>query len=297
MANNIEKYNKRGLQTSYVSVIVGISLVLFMLGMVIGTYLWFENLQNASKENIEIDLFFDAELNDADIKFIEQDLKKYPEIKKVWFVSPDRALEVFNDGNSEEINAIKEIYEGKSPLPPSITFNPRADIANKTAVEELKSKILKAYPEKVTELNYNAKELENVNLGFLKAIYVFAVLAILLIVVAFAIINNTIRLSLYSKRFTIKTMQLVGAKASFIRRPFLGQSILQGIISAILGMALLTGAFFVIESYFFSIDIDYTLLNLGILFGSLITLGSLISILSTWFALNKYLRKKLDDLY
>lgn len=297
MANDIEKYNKRGLQTSYVSVIVGISLVLFMLGMVIGTYLWFENLQNASKENIEIDLFFNPSLNNSDIKFIEQDLKKYDEIKEAWFVSPDRALEVFNDGNSEEINAIKEIYEGESPLPPSITFHPKAEIANTEAINALKEKLFSAYPNKISDINYNAQELENVNLGFLKAIYVFAILALLLIIVAFAIINNTIRLSLYSKRFTIKTMQLVGAKAKFIRRPFLWHSLLQGVVSAIIGMALLTGAFFVIESYFFSIDIDYTLINLGILFGSLIALGSIISILSTWFALNKYLRKKLDDLY
>lgn len=297
MAKDIEKYNKRGLQTSYVSVIVGISLVLFMLGMVIGTYLWFENLQNASKENIEIDLFFNPSLNNSDIKFIEQDLKKFEQIKEAWFVSPDRALEVFNDGNSAEINAIKEIYEGESPLPPSITFHPKASIATPEAIKALKAELLATYPNKITEINYNKQELENVNLGFLKAIYVFAILAFLLIIVAFAIINNTIRLSLYSKRFTIKTMQLVGAKPRFIRRPFLWHSILQGIVSAILGMALLTGAFFVIESYFFSIDIDYTVTNLGILFGSLIALGSSISVLSTWFALNKYLRKKLDDLY
>src|SRR5690554_7529291 len=102
MGKDIEKYSRRGLQSGYLSVVVGISLVLFMLGLVLGAYFGLEHTQNAAKENIEIDLFFNPELNDSDIKMIEQELKSWEEIKSVWFVSPERALE---DRKSTRLNS------------------------------------------------------------------------------------------------------------------------------------------------------------------------------------------------
>ena len=297
MSIGAEKYSKRGLQTSFVSVIIGISLVLFMLGLLIGAYLGLENLQNSAKEKIEIDVFFNPELNDADIKLVEQELKAFEEIKTVWFVSPDRALAVFKDENSSQIEEIKEIYDGESPFPASITFNPKAIVANTEGLANLKIKLLKQFPEKVSEVNYPVEDVKNVNLGFLRWAYIFAVIGILLTVVAFAIINNTIRLALYSKRFTIKTMQLVGAKSSFIRKPFIWQSILQGILSTIIGMALLMAAFFTAKNYFQELTVTYRLFTFLLLFGALLAIGIFISVFSTWFALNKYLRKSLNDLY
>lgn len=297
MSQGAEKYSKRGLQTSFVSVIIGISLVLFMLGLLIGAYFGLENLQNSAKEKIEVDLFFNPELNHADIKLIEQELKAFEEIKTVWFVSPDRALAVFKDENTSQIEEIKAIYDGESPFPPSITFNPKANISNTEGLANLKIKLLKTFQEELAEVNYPVEDVKNVNLGFLRWAYIFAVIGILLTVVAFAIINNTIRLSLYSKRFTIKTMQLVGAKSSFIRRPFIWQSILQGIFSTLIGMALLMAAFYTAKNYFPELTVTYSLHTLLLLFGSLLAIGIFISVFSTWFALNKYLRKSLNDLY
>jgi cell division transport system permease protein len=121
--------------------------------------------------------------------------------------------------------------------------------------------------------------------------------AALLIIVAVAMINNTIRLSLYSKRFTIKTMQLVGATAGFIRKPFLIQSIYQGVISSMIGLTLLMTLFFAINNTLESIEVSYSWQSFLLLVGSVTGLGVLISFISTWFALNKYLRMKLDDLY
>jgi len=119
----------------------------------------------------------------------------------------------------------------------------------------------------------------------------------LLIIVAIAMINNTIRMSLYAKRFTIKTMQLVGATSSFIRKPFLIQALAQGVISAVVGMALLLALFTGLTNLLDSIELNFSLETLLILFGSLIILGSIITLVSTWISLNKYLRMKLDDLY
>lgn len=296
MAKQIEKHNKRGLQTGYVSVVIGISLVLFMIGLVIGAYFGLENLQKSAKENIEIDLFFSADLNEADIKLIEQELKSWTEIKSVWFVSPERALEVFQD-SEEEIAQIHEIFDGKSPFPPSVTFNPISEIVDKDGLRALSDKLLAEYPNQIEEVNYDENRVNDVNLGFLQWIYLFIVIGVLLSIVAFAMINNTIRLALYSKRFIIKTMQLVGAKHGFIRRPFIINAFFQGIISSIIGMALLLGVFYSLTNYMDMITIVYDLETLLILFGALISVGVFISLFSTWFALNKYLRKKLDDLY
>lgn len=296
MAKGVEKHSKRGLQTSYVSVIIGISLVLLMLGLVIGAYLGLENLQKTAKENIEVDIFFFPTQNDADIKLVEQQLKQLDGIKSVWYVSSDRALEIFED-NEEGLAEIQEIFDGESPFPPSLTFHPKDNIANKEGLKALSDEIMAKYPNEVSEVNYDEARVEDVNLGFLRWVFLALCVGLALMVIAFAMINNTIRLSLYSSRFTIKTMQLVGAKSGFIRKPFLWNSVLQGIISAIIGMALLIVVFYGFERFFENLEVTYNLQTLLILFGSLVALGVFISFVSTWFALNKYLRKKLDDLY
>lgn len=296
MASEVEKYNKRGLQTGYVSVIVGISLVLFMLGLVIGAYFGLDNLQNSSKENVEIDLFFNPSLNEADIKLVEQELKQWNEIKSVWFVSPERALEVFQD-SEEQLNEIKSIFDGNSPFPPSVTFNPKSEHVSIEGLAAISAKLLAEYPNQIDEVNYDENRVNDVNLGFLRWIYIFIAIGLLLAIIAFAMINNTIRLALYSKRFTIKTMQLVGAKPGFIRKPFLLSAIGQGFLSAIIGMGLLMGVFYGLNKYMEDITVTYDLETFGLLLGSLLGIGIFISLLSTWFALNKYLRKRVDDLY
>lgn len=296
MSEKLEKYNRRGLQTGYISIVVGISLVLFMLGLVIGAYFGLENLQSSAKENIEIDLFFSPQMNEADIKLLEQDLKTWDEIKAVWFVSPERALEVFQS-NPDEAAQIKSIFGEESPFPPSVSFHPKSDIVNTEGLRQLADKILATYAGQVIEVNYDENRVREVNLGFLQWIYLFIAIGILLTIVAFAMINNTIRLALYSKRFIIKTMQLVGAKSSFIRKPFLLNAIFQGVMSTIIGTALLLGVFYALSNYMELITLTYDLQTLLFLFGSLLAIGIVISLFSTWFALNKYLRKKLDDLY
>lgn len=296
MKKGVDKHGRRGLQSGYLSVIVGISLVLFMLGLVIGAYFGLENMQQSAKEDIEIDLFFNPSLNDSDIKLIEQELKDWPEIKAVWFVSSERALEVFQP-NDEAANEIKSIYNGASPFPPSVSFHPYSSEVNKERLGALKQKILDEYAESIDEVNYDENRVEQVNLGFLQWVYLFVAIAVLLTIIAFAMINNTIRLALYSKRFTIKTMQLVGAKGGFIRRPFLLNAIAQGFLSAIIGTALLLAVFYALRNYMSLITNTYDLETFLLLFASLIIIGVFISFFSTLFALNKYLRKKLDSLY
>ena len=296
MSSGLEKYNQRGLRTSYASTIIGISLVLFLIGVVIGGVLGLDNIQKQTKENLQGDLFFKADLNDADIKQIEQELKTWKEFKSVAFVSPERAIEIFS-GSGEETDEILSIFEGENPLPSTISFNPTFENATESGMEKIKSKLLAAYPTEIDEVNYDKASVESVNLGFKQFVFLILAIAALLIVVAVAMINNTIRLALYSKRFTIKTMQLVGATPKFIRKPFLWQAILQGLVSAVLGMALLMGLFYALNNVLETIELTFEFSLFVQLFGSLIVLGIVITFISTWFALRKYLRMKLDDLY
>ena len=295
MSKAIEKYNKRGLKTSYVSTIIGISLVLFMIGLVLGGFFGLENVQKQAKENLQADIFFSPELNDADIKQIEQELKTWSEFNDVVYVSQDRALEEFVGlGEKDEI---LEILDGEKPIPTNISYKPKAEYATLEGMEDLKDKILKAYGNSIDEISYQEDSVKSVNLGFKQFVFLFGAVAFLLIVIAVAMINNTIRLALYSKRFSIKTMQLVGATSGYIRRPFLFQAVGIGLMSGLIGMALLMALFYALNNVLSSIEITYELQTFAILLGSLLFIGVLITFISTWFALNKYLRMKLDDLY
>jgi cell division transport system permease protein len=296
MASGVEKYSKRGVRTSYVSTVLGISLVLFMIGLVMGGVIGLKNVEKQAKESLQGDLFFKPQLNAADIKQIEQELKTWDQFKEVFFVSPDRAIEEFS-GTDQNADQILSVFEGDNPLPPTVGFKPKAEFATREGMARIKKALLKAYPDQIDEVNYDKSSVETVSLGFGQFVFLFLVVALLLIIVAVAMINNTIRLALYSKRFTIKTMQLVGATSGYIRRPFLRQSILQGVISSLIGLALLMTLFFALNNTLESLEISFTAEGLGILIGSVFVSGILLTLVSTWIALNKYLRMKLDDLY
>ncbi len=294
MSKAIEKYNKTGIKTSYVSTIIGISLVLFMIGIVLSGMFGLSNIQNQAKESLQGDIFFNPKLNDADIKQVELRIKSWGEFKKVWFVSSERAIQEFGGKDQAEII---ELLEGENPLPPSLCFSPNVKFANKQGMKKIKLKLLKYFPNQIDEVNYDESSVEKVNLGFQQFVLLFLSIAALLIIIAVAMINNTIRMSLYSKRFTIKTMTLVGATGSYIRRPFLLKSVFQGLISAIVALCLLMTVFFALNNVLETIEITFTWQVLLLLISSLILIGIFITLVSTWFALNKYLRMKLDDLY
>lgn len=296
MSAGVDKLNKRGVKTSYASTIIGISLVLFMIGIVLGGIFGLENIQKQAKESLQGDLFFSPELNAADIKQVEQELKTWDQFNEVFFVSPERAIEEFT-GQDQNKDNILAIFEGENPLPPTVGFKPKEKFATLDGMKKIKEDLLATYGDKIEDVNYDEASVQSVNLGFKQFVYLFGAVALLLIIVAVAMINNTIRLALYSKRFSIKTMQLVGATSGYIRRPFLLQSIGMGVVSGVVAMALLFVLFYALNNLVDSIEITYDIKTFLMLLASLLALGIIITFISTWFALNKYLRMKLDDLY
>ena len=296
VSNNINKYSRRGVRTSYASTVVGISLVLFMIGLILGGILGIQGLEKQVKEDVQVDVFFNASLNETDIKMIEMELQQWKEFSMVYFVSPERAMQEFEGvGTSKE--EMMAILDGENPIPPTVVFKPKADFANKKGMLLIEEKLSSSFPDAVSEVSYSEESLEDVNVGFQQFVYLLFGVALLLIIIAVAMINNTIRLALYAKRFTIKTMQLVGAKGGFIRRPFLLQAVLQGVLSAVFGMFLLVLVFYTSNNIFDTFEITFSQESFIMLALALLSLGIFMTVLSTWFALNKYLRMSTDDLY
>ena len=296
MSTKINKYSRRGVRTGYASTVVGISLVLFMIGLILGGVIGIQGLEKQVKEDVQVDLFFNSELNEPDIKMIEIELQQWQEFSEVYFVSPERAMQEFEGvGTSKE--EMLAILEGENPLPPTVVFKPQAEFANAKGMALIEEKLQSKFPGSIAEVSYSEASLEDVNVGFQQFVYLLFGVALLLIVIAVAMINNTIRLALYAKRFTIKTMQLVGAKGSFIRRPFIVQAIIQGVLSAIFGLFLLVLVFYTSNNIFDTFEISFSRDSFIVLAGAMLTLGIFMTVMSTWFALNKYLRMSIDDLY
>ncbi|NDB35885.1 MAG: FtsX-like permease family protein [Flavobacteriia bacterium] len=294
MSEPIEKYTKRGIRNNYISTVVGISLVLFLIGIVLSGSMVLNSVQKQAKENIQCDIFFKSNVKDADIKQIELQLKNWKEISKIRFISSERALEEFTGNEADEI---KVLFDNENPIPPSLCFNPIDAYSSKSGLKLIQNKLLKAFPEAVDEVSYDVSSVEEINLGFRQFAIIFLSVALLLIIIAVAMINNTIRMALYSSRFTIKTMQLVGATTSFIRRPFLFKSIRNGMLSALIALMLLVTLFYALNNILETIEITFSMTNVIILTSTLLFIGVFITFASTWFALRKYLRLKLDKLY
>jgi len=296
MDKKVEKYNRRGVRTSYVSTVIGISLVLFMMGLVIGGVLGLETIQRNAKESLQVDVFFRPNTSITSIKQIEQELKTWDKFKEVFYVSPEGAIEEFS-GGGQDAKEILSIFDGENPLPPTLGFRPKAIYANKAGMLKIKKQLLTVYGDEIEEVSYEEASVKSVNLGFKQFVYLIGVISLLLIIVAVAMINNTIRLALYSKRFTVKTMQLVGATNGYIRRPFLFQAIIQGVVSSIIGLALLAGLFYALNNVLESVEIKFDQYSFILLTSSILSIGLVITFVSTWLSLNKFLRMKLDDLY
>jgi cell division transport system permease protein len=300
MAKLNRKNSNRGMQTSFVSIIVTVALMLTLLGLVITIVLGVDGLKTKVKEQIQIDLFFDATLNGDDIKQIADDVRAIEGVSRSEFVSPERAWEEFQkismDSKDSSSRVDLSLIDDVIPIPPSVNLSPTEEFASLERLEALERELRHRYPQ-LEEFNFNREMMNDVNLGFDKLIYLILLIAVLLLVITFALINNTIRLALYSQRFIIKTQQLVGATSGFIRKPFLVMAIIQGLVAAVFAMALLFGILYMVNNYLFDISpmIDFMLMLK--LLGAVILLGILICLFATNVALGKYLRMRLDDLY
>lgn len=285
------KYTKRRLRSSYLTTIVSISLVLFMLGLLGLIVLHAKKLSDFVKENIGFSVIIKENVKEA--KIIE--MKKYLDasrfVKSTEYITREKAAEDLTKDLGEDFIG----FLGYNPLLPSIDIRLKAQYANVDSLEIIEQQLIS--DPNVKEVFYQKSLVHLVTQNIRKISFVLLGFSGLLLIIAIALINNTIRLSVYSKRFLIKSMQLVGATQFFIRKPFVISGVINGLISAFIAIVLLLGILYFSQKEIPEMinlrDIDLFLT----LFGFVTLLGIIISWLSTYLAVRKYLRIKTDDLY
>jgi len=289
--------NKRSLSSatfinSRITATISISLVLFLLGLIILLALMAKNLSSYMKENLSFNIILSDDTKEDEVNRIISQLDATAFVKSTEYVSKEEAAKQIE----ADIGQSPEEFLGFNPLPALIVVHLHSEYTYPEKFTEIESQMKRISPD-ITTIEYRKELLTLVNDNFRKIGIVLSSLAVLLLIISFALINNTIRLSVYSKRFLIHTMKLVGATAGFIRRPFLWTQIFMGIIAASIAIAFLLGGFLYISNDIREIwrIIDWN--TLYIVAGSVVILGVFISISATYLAVNRYLRMEGDDLF
>jgi cell division transport system permease protein len=282
---------KRRLTSSYLTTVISISLVLFLLGVTGFLILNVQNLSRHVKENIGFNIELKNNVREADIQQFRKILDATQFVKSTEYVTREQAAIETRKALGEDFIS----FLGYNPLPASIKVKLNAPWANPDSIAKIESN-LKKYPQ-INEIYYRKTLIHEINDNVNKISLIIFSFTILLLFIALALINNTIRLSVYSKRFLIHTMQLVGATRGFIRRPFIYKSAYYGLLSAMISILLLLGTIYIIQNQIEGL-IDFVEPDiLAILFAGVVIAGIIISSISTFFAVNKYLNLNTDALY
>jgi cell division transport system permease protein len=291
MKNKGNGLSKTRLRSSYLTLVISVSLVLFLLGVLGLLLINARELSDYFRESLSFSIMLDDDTKEADIRLLQKDLDAKSYVKSTAYVSKNEAAANMKEELGEDfIN-----FLGDNPLPPSIDVYLFAGYTSPDSVAKIEKYVLE-YPF-VKEVYYQESLLFLINENVKKISLFLLVISSFLFLIAITIINNTIRLSIYSRRFLIRTMQLIGATRGFIRRPFILQSAFHGLIAALLAMCLLMGMLYLIEKEFFLL-FTFKSTNLLFLLGfSLIIIGVLINIISTFFSVNRYLGISEDKLY
>jgi cell division transport system permease protein len=288
-----DNQNQRQVSASYVTTIISITLVLFTVGFLGMILLNARTLSRYIKENIGFEVVIKEGTKEADILKLQKifDSKKY--VKYTEYISKEEAAERLKNALGEDF--ISFLGKENNPLLPSLEVRFDADWTSEDSLKVIEQNVLK---NKIVKEVYYHKSLINViNKNVRRIGLVLLVISIVLIFISVALINNTIRLAVYAKRHLIKSMQLVGATDSFIRKPFVRRSILHGAFSAILAILLLSASFAFLKENIPELRLLEDKFTTLLLYGIVLFLGIAISGISTWVAVNRYLKKGSDELY
>lgn len=278
-------------KTIYISTIFSITLVLLMLGVLGLIMVHAKNLSNYVKENIVLNIIVDEGAKEADVLQFQKDLNANPAIKQTQYVNKELAARNLTQDLGEDfVN-----FLGYNPLLSTVDVYLKADYANNKSIDILKANISKNPV--VKEVIYQSSLIDMVNKNINTIGLIVLGFAAILLVISIALINNTIRLAIFSQRFLIKSMQLVGATKNFIRKPFILIAMLHGLIASIIAVIILLGLLFYAQKEIPEIVILRNYTEFGIVLLALVGIGIFIAALSTAFAVSRYLRLKIYDLY
>ncbi len=270
---------------------ISITLVLVLLGLTILILFMGNGLSSFVKENMSFSVMLDNDITDTQIQRLRKNLDTQPFVKSSRFISKAEAKEQLIKDLGED----PEELLGYNPAQDAIEIYLHSEYANNDSIAVISQTIKQQ--SNVRDLLYQQEAIDLINDNLSKVTMILLILAAVLLFISFTLIRNTIRLSIYSKRFIINTMKLVGANGGFIRKPFIQNNILTGIIAGILA----NGVIFLILLYF---NREYTemqsiisVTDLLIIFGIVVLLGILISTVATYFAVNRYLKMRTENLY
>jgi cell division transport system permease protein len=277
---------------SKITATVSIALVLFLLGLIIFLSLFTNNLTGHIKETLSFDIVLQDNTSPKQIQLIRDFLKETPYAKSIEYIPKEEAIKQLE----VDLGQNPEDFLGFNPLPDLIVVHLNARYAHVDSLAII-SHQLHAFSSDIKETEYKEETIRLISENIVKVAFLLFVIAIILMFISFAIINNTIRLMVYSKRFLIYTMQLVGARKSFIRKPFILSNIVVGAIAAGIACGLLYWLISYMNNNIPDMSTLYNIQSLIIVFGSVLILGVLIVVISTYLAVNRYVGADIEDLY
>lgn len=291
MGNQNNKMMRRRLANAYMSSVISISLVLLLVGVAGMLLLNARSVSDYFKENMEVSVIMKPGVTEDEALAFQMSLDQESFVRTTAFVSREQ-------GEQEMIQMLGEdfmdVFE-ESPIPISIDMTLEANYVSSDSLEVVKNQLLAA--DVVDEVNYQKSLVDALNANFNKASAVLAVFIALLMFISYVLINNTVRLNVFARRFTIHTMKLVGATRAFIRAPFLVQAAWQGLFSAVIANGALVGLLFVLKDRFGQLFEIFSKEALIVVMGIVVVAGLLICVISTYFVVNKLVSLKKDELY
>ena len=291
MSSSFEKFQKRRLISSYISVVFSMFLVLFLLGLLGLFILNSKKLADDFKEEIAMTVFFKNEATDTVFTAFKNELKTAKFVKSSVYVTKEEAAKMHTDIIGEDFMT----FLGANPLQNSFDIHLKADYINAENIRKIEDHF--RANEMVSDIVYDKQLVNLVNDNIKKVSLWILIISGFLALVAVVLINSSMRLSIYANRFIIKTMQMVGATKSFIRKPFIWRSVKLGLAGAICAVIALIGCLLYIDSTYPNLGILENPLAVGGVLVGVLALGVLITWLSTYFATQRYLNLRTDDLY
>ncbi|MCR8557550.1 permease-like cell division protein FtsX [Mucilaginibacter sp. BJC16-A38] len=278
-------------KTIYISTVFGIAMVLSMIGLLGLILVEAENLSRYVKENIVLNIFVDDAAHETDVLQLQKQIESNIMVKQTQYVSKELAARNLQKDLGEDF--VK--FLGYNPLSQSLDVYLKAEYANNPDIEKLKAELLKN--PLVKEVKYQKSLVDQMNENITTISLIILVFAGIFVVLSVALINNTIRLAIYSQRFLIKSMQLVGATKGFIRKPFMLYGIWHGLLGGLIAILILIGTLSLAYKEIPDLIILRNYTEFGLIFVAIIGIGIFISGFSTFLAVNKFLRLKIYNLY
>ena len=291
MTGGENKIMRRRLANAYLSAVISISLVLLLVGVASMLLVNAKSVSDYFKEHMQISVLLKQEVEDDDALAFQAELDSLEFIHSTRFVSREEGTEEMKEMLGEDFLSVFET----SPVPSSLELTLEAEYVESDSLDMVKARLLES--PLVDEVDYQQSLVESLNENIGKISLLLGIFIVLLLFISFVLINNTVRLNVFARRFTIHTMKMVGATRSFIRSPFMVQAVFQGLFAAFLAILLLLVALFFVRRSFEQLFSIFQLKLLLLVIGIVIVSGVVICVVSTYFVVNKLVSLKRGELY